>query len=151
VSAPNHVVTQFVAAARRHHSDAKLLIRAEKYATADHLAGFAAECSIKAILVRYMGATAAPGTRPYSLHQNQKIAHGHLPKLWNELALLAQGRSGVQLAALTAGRNPFATWSVNDRYLDGTAITSTHAREHLVAAATIMRAYQLATFSGSLP
>jgi hypothetical protein len=126
-------------------------MRAGKHVTADQLAGFAAECSIKAILVRYMGATATPGKKPQSVHQNKTTWHGHLPNLWNEFALLAHGRSGAQLVAFTAGPNPFAKWSINDRYLDGTAITDKQTEGHLLAAADIMRTYQLATVSGSLP
>jgi hypothetical protein len=38
------------AAARRHFDDAQLLHGAQRFANADHLAGVAAECGLKAIL-----------------------------------------------------------------------------------------------------
>lgn len=120
--------------------------------SADHLAGFAAECFLKAILLHFFDAKLSPKGIPVSAHPGRKpTKHGHLPELWGQVAMLAAGRTGAQFAAFVAGANPFATWDVSDRYGDGADITSSRAWQHVSAATTIGHLYQMAQIRGAIP
>jgi HEPN domain-containing protein len=57
--ATQHV--QFAEAARRHLADALLLHGENRFANADHLAGVAAECGLKAILLDHLGGVVVNG------------------------------------------------------------------------------------------
>ena len=119
--------------------------------SADHLAGFAAECCLKAILIRFLGAALDQWGKPYSTVGNQTVKHGHLPSLWANLSLVATGRAGAQFGTLISGPNPFAAWDVGDRYLDGSAISQARVQQHVTEAKKIMAIHQLAEIAGSLP
>lgn len=108
---------QFAHAARRHFEDASLLRHQHRLANADHLAGVAAECGLKAILVAYLGGTLKKG-KPKHPEQPDKI-FAHLPMLWSDLASTVQGRTASEFAMLLSGENPFASWDMAERYGDG--------------------------------
>ena len=62
----------------------------------------------------------------------------HINKLWQELAQSLSGHSATAFAALLAGPPPFATWEVEARYSDGSAITQQQAMAHLGAARQVL-------------
>lgn len=151
MSTPPSQRSHFAAAGRRHLVDGQHLHSRGRLATADHLAGLAAECVLKAILLQFLGATMGP-IRPKTRDPSgTSVDYGHLPKIWDEVALHANGRAGAQFVALLAVPNPYSDWDISDRYCDGNAITSTATQKHLQAAVDLGNAYQRAILSGALP
>lgn len=75
------------------------------------------------------------------------VEHGHLPSLWSEVALHANGRAGSQFVALLSTPNPYSDWNIADRYRDGASINAPAAAKHLGAAAALGNMYQQATLS----
>lgn len=98
----------YTEAAKRHATDAKLLDEASRFANANHLLGFAAECALKAVLrALYPTLFEAEGD-PIKKH---KV---HINTLWPQLATIISGRSEDYLALPET--NPFGLWSVHARY-----------------------------------
>lgn len=139
----------FKAAARRHHRDAQFLIDDRRWPNADHLAGVAAECGLKAILLDHRGARLDPRNRPV-WGQASKRLDLHIKQLWDEVRLVVAGRSAPVFAALVTGSVPFANWEIADRYSDGNTITKRRAREHLDTAKAIMEVLEQAIRDGVL-
>jgi hypothetical protein len=141
----------FSAAARRHHQDARFLLDDRRWPNADHLAGVAAECGLKAILLGYFGATLGNNSRPVWGQPAKTL--GHVNHLWSELPLIISGRSAPVFAALIAGPppQPFASWDIADRYSDGNTITEQYAREHLDMTKKIMGLLEQAVLNGVVP
>lgn len=140
----------FKSAARRHYRDAKYLLDDERWPNADHLAGVAAECGLKAILEGWFGATINPkGILVWG--QKQQELRYHVDKLWSELSLNISGRSGPVFASLIAGPAPFSGWDVADRYSDGNAITEQGARSHTDKAREIVEVLEQAEQTGIVP
>lgn len=104
-------------AAERHWKDAGYLLADARLANADHLFGFSAECSLKAMMCALgMGLRedGAPADRQYRVHIND---------LWDEFPSFANARSDAYYAnQLSSGPNPFANWDVNQRYNHGSGI-----------------------------
>ncbi|WP_189224282.1 hypothetical protein [Saccharothrix coeruleofusca] len=136
-------------AARRHHADARALSELGRHGNADHLAGVAAECGLKAIIVEHLGGVVTPTGKPKHTLAQDKL--GHLPDLWDQMPLVARGRNGAQFVELITDENPFSRWDVSERYSDGTHITATRAAEHLASAARIIAIHERATIDGALP
>lgn len=142
----------FELAALRHHADADLLISSDRHVNADHLAGLATECALKAILLGFCGA---------KLNANQMIEwtgggqvkelRMHVDKLWNHVSLNLHGRNAPAFAALLQGESPFSSWSVADRYGDGANVTTAVAARRLAAARQVVSMLQLAKLAGALP
>jgi hypothetical protein len=151
VTSPTASVFDFSAAARRHYDDAEHLLSNNRLPSADHLAGLAAECALKAILLRFLGASLGPSGKPISTINSKNVPHGHLPTLWANLPLVATGRSGAQFAALINRANPFGAWDVADRYRNGATITHSRVQGHISEAKKILVAYQTAEIAGALP
>lgn len=142
----------FATAAIRHFDDATALDGQQRWASADHLAGFAAECALKALIVDFLGAQARnPGDRPYMMQSAVRQDFGHLPSLWGQVAMVVQGRAaGSQFGAFMTGGNPFSRWKISDRYQDGRSITASRVRSHLQAARRVIGYYQQAAIGGTL-
>ncbi|MEU5611128.1 hypothetical protein AB0H03_20735 [Streptomyces sparsogenes] len=131
---------------------------------ADHLAGLAAECVIKAMLIDFFGSVQDhPHAIPYSPTLKSKLqaegeltrkqlekesSHGHLPHVWDQLALLASGRRGAKIQERVPRQNPFSEpsdrWDVAHRYRDGSLISKERVARHLAAALSLITAYELA-------
>jgi hypothetical protein len=140
----------YKAAASRHCKDAQHLVGWGRWANADHLAGIAAECALKAILLGYLGATLTPSNFP--VHPQASGSLSHVNRLWNQLPQMVSGRTvGPGFTSLIAGTNPFATWAVDDRYSDGNAITEGAARTHVHKAQAILGILEQAMLTGAVP
>lgn len=114
---------------------------------ADHLAGLAAECGLKAILEGWYGATLTGDF----LEWNGKTVRSHVKKLWGEVATALAGRTGATLATLLRGSVPFANWDVSDRYSDGTAVSNQSARDHVGVARQVIEILDQAILDGVVP
>jgi hypothetical protein len=142
----------FAAAAGRHYNDASLLQGNSMHANADHLAGFAAECGLKAILVGFLGGTLDAKGKPSALVSGKSVKYNnHLPDLWGQMKIFATGRTASRFAALIGQPNPFVRWNIADRYEDGKAITAARTSDHLTAARDILAILQRARIDGVLP
>jgi hypothetical protein len=126
----------------RHQEDAEHLFAQGRHENADHLAGFAAECFIKAFLCGPGGVPVNPKGKPESGSQ----AFGHLPNLWDDAALYFHGRAAAVIApflTLLSAANPFTAWDVSDRYEAG-AVCNARAAGHVSAATGLRGAAQAA-------
>jgi len=148
---PPAAPTHFAAAGRRHLDDGQELFRQGRHVTADHLAGLAAECGLKAILIDFLGATLSSRGIP-QIQQGTgtfPLRH-HLPELWGQVGAYATGRSGTQFIALLTATNPFASWDIADRYADGSGITQQSSKNHLTTAVSVTRIHEQARLNGSV-
>lgn len=136
----------FALAASRHLDDARHLHGEQRYPNADHLAGLAAECALKAIAVAHLGAMVNPKGPPTV--GSTKL--GHLAPLWGDVRTIAAGRSAAALLATLGTGNPFASWDVSQRYDDGAAISATCSSDHIRAASDVMHVLQRAQLDGVL-
>lgn len=139
----------FQAAAERHYRDAELLAAGNRWPNADHLAGFAAECALKEMLLRFLGAQATGG-RPYSMVNGAKQEHGHLPGLWTQVVALLAGRQSSPTTVLLLMNNPYQDWSVNDRYQDGSHVSAVAAGHRVGTAKQLLAHLAAAKVLGSL-
>ena len=101
--------TDWQDATHRHFEDGALLEAAGRYANADHLFGFSTECSLKAVMLGIGHPKAVAGDWPDG-HKT------HINVLWSGFQSFANGLFDAKYAAYLAPANPFATWSVNQRY-----------------------------------
>ncbi len=120
------IVPDFASASRRHLDDAKMLNDCDRLPNADHLAGLAAECSIKEILIRGFGVNMSADGKPEGFG-----LHGH--DLWTKVRRLHQGRSGPRFQSLLLS-SPFNDWGIEQRYDDGASIQQSTVIVHLTAA-----------------
>jgi hypothetical protein len=142
----------FKAAARRHYQDAQYLLADRRWPNADHLAGVAAECGLKAILLDYFGASLNQWDKPVHPQATAKGQRlGHVNELWGQLPLIVRGRSARPFTGLLTWQDPFNGWDVADRYSDGKAISETDAGDHVTTAGKILFMIQQAEIKGSAP
>ena len=148
--APAVSVPNFKIAARRHYVDAEYLLNDQRWPNADHLAGVAAECGLKAIMEGWLGATLNSSGVLVWGPSNAQLRY-HVDRLWNEIPQIIAGRSAPTFVTLISGPPPFATWDVSDRYSDGSAITEQCAREHVDKAKEIIEVLEQAMLNGVVP
>jgi hypothetical protein len=129
----------FLEAARRAYHDGTTLCRAERYGTADHLFGLAAECGLKAVLV---GLNAIPRQGP----PRRSRFRVHVDKLWDEYATHIAGRGDASL--LLSLSAPFAAWSVDHRYEADQTFDQKRTRGHHQGAEDVFRVLEAAIASG---
>ena len=99
----------FTDAHYRHWRDAELLYDNSRWANADQLYGFSAECGLKAVMV-VLGMK-IDDTGPV----NRKYWE-HAQKLWPIFKQFTADRNGSQYMALLPSDEPFSDWSHHDRY-----------------------------------
>ncbi|MFB8177752.1 hypothetical protein ACFC8N_17150 [Streptomyces sp. NPDC055966] len=158
----------FRAAGEHHYRTARLAADAQLSVSADHLAGLAAECAIKAILLAYLGSRLSTKDKPFSPalklpppqptpgekvkpQPPKEYEHGHLPDLWAQLAevvKISQGRVGPVFQQMLQ-QNPFQSWHVAGRYCSGTSISTSDIEQHLKAAYNLIAAFEYARQTGN--
>ncbi|WP_063740689.1 hypothetical protein [Streptomyces flavochromogenes] len=119
----------------------------------DHLAGLAAECVAKAMLIDFFGSVQErPTAKPYSpTIENMpgmdkfKAAHGHMPGAWEHLMMVLDGRRGAEIRKHIPRQNPFKTphdkWHEGHRYVDGDTLSPERVARHLAATLSLITAY----------
>ncbi len=103
---------QYDQAALRHFQDASLLENNQRLANADQLYGLAAECALKWVWSQ----TGTPFKKE------------HLNKLWGQASLLSKTPS--HLSTILSQPNPFADWSVEQRYMGDSVVTQSSLDRH---------------------
>jgi hypothetical protein len=141
-------VQDYHAAAERHCADAAFLANSSRWPNADHLAGFAAECALKEMLISFLGAQKTTG-KPFSIVGGARRDHGHLPALWGEAVALLAGRQTPATTLLLA-TSPFGTWSVHDRYEDGAGVAQGAAAARVQMARQLVAHLAAAKLQGGL-
>jgi hypothetical protein len=155
----------YAGAALRHHNDAVYLHDDGRLPNADHHFGFAVECALKSLMLRYTQVTVAPvrqggqpTNKPYIPQQAGRPKFiEHLPEAWSDTGdvisdatLLLRGRTGSALSSLLAASEPFATWSVHDRYSDGTSVNESDVVARRASSAQILSLHEQALIDGVL-
>jgi hypothetical protein len=121
----------FVAAARRHMADAKLLEENSRIPNAGHLYGYVAECGLKALLIGSGYPTDEEGS-PRNQKQKPKI-RTHIdqlviPETILHLSVFLEGRSGAKYFALLPSIADFSDWEVAHRYYSEAALPNSIGR-----------------------
>ncbi|GAB2791638.1 hypothetical protein GCM10027073_24880 [Streptomyces chlorus] len=148
----------FARAAKRHFDDAAYVHRDSRLPTADHLYGFAAECAVKSLLLRFTDVAMGPSNKPEVAHPEppdddpeRTLQFGHINQLVREIKLLARGRSGAPLhAALDGDLRVFRGWHVSTRYSDGTYAQAEVVERRRDAARRILTLHEHALLHGKL-
>lgn len=124
------MATNYGAAAIRHLRDAELLLAVGvendplRWANADHLAGFAAECALKVAL---------PAGPDGGVRDGRHRVH--IDELWERVPTQGLPRcySGL-VTLLRRPVRPFGDWRAEQRYEEGTAITQAALEGHVAEA-----------------
>ena len=134
----------FTDAHRRHWSDAQLLFRHARWANADQLYGFSAECGLKAVM-RALGMPVETTGMP------EKPEHRkHIQEIWPAFTTFAKGRSGARYLGMLSVGEPFSDWSHHNRYANRNQFPKPHVRPHRNAAWEVCRMVRQAAKDGQL-
>ena len=134
--------TDFRDAAERHIEDAELLLAEDRDANADHVFGLSAECSLKTIMLA-LGMAVTPDGTPTD--RGHKV---HMPELWAAFQSFSAGRLASRYLEPLDKGNPFADWSIDQRYWARSTI-SRHALElHKTAAGQCQQSLQRMLIDG---
>lgn len=146
-------------AAARHYRDAVYLQEGGRLPNADYHFGFAVECALKSLLLRFTAATMAPRKpgRPAKapwvadpVTGRMSHEYGHLPWFAADVALLTHGRAAARLSAALGSLSAFDSWSVDQRYRDGTAIAEADVSQRRSVTHEILALHEQALITGRL-
>ncbi|MFE0184658.1 hypothetical protein [Streptomyces olivaceus] len=148
----------FAKAAKRHFEDADFVHRDSRLPTADHLYGFAAECAVKSLLLRFTDVAMGASNKPEIQHPDppeddpdRTLQFGHINEMVREIKLLARGRSGAPLhTVLDSDLRVFRRWHVSTRYTDGTYAQAEVVQRRCDAARRILALHEQALLNGRL-
>jgi hypothetical protein len=141
-------VVDYEGSAVQHHGDGELLHGNAKFAGADQLAGFAAECAIKHLLVGVANITVDASGNVTGQYRK------HVDRLWGVATSLVAGVTHSTYFAPLLGGNAFSDWSIDDRYMAGSfaksgqSIGANDARKHLDAAEALIKQIEQAKLDG---
>ena len=128
----------FIDAHRRHWEDAEILFGRHRWANADQLYGFSAECGLKAVMKALGMPVDTTGTPKRWKHRK------HVQDLWPIFATFARGRNLARYLALLPTGRPFADWSHHNRYAHRSHFREKHVEPHREAARGIRTMIQRA-------
>jgi len=134
----------FAAAHHRHWTDGERLWAAGRYANADQLYGFSAECGLKAVM-RELGMPVDPSGVP-----EQQAHKKHVHELWSIFQSFVEGRGGARYLSHLPTGAPFADWSHHDRYANDLHFDEPRVRSHREAANAVRSVVDLASGDGLL-
>ncbi len=114
----------FEDSAKRHWSDAKLLIENNRLPNADQVFGLSAECALKYIMLKN-GLVLEDG-KP-----KEKKFRKHIDELWDHFRDFIENRNGVFFMSFTGiGSNPFHDWDIGQRYHNSQYIRLESVKNH---------------------
>lgn len=116
----------------RHWEDAELLYGNERWANADQLYGFSAECGLKAVMV-------VLGMQVDDAGPVEPKYRKHVQDLWPIFQQFAADRYGSKYIPLLPDGEPFSDWSHHDRYAHRENFDKTNVEPHREAAQEIRR------------
>ena len=134
----------FADAHRRHWEDAELLFTHDRWANADQLYGFSAECGLKAVMQALGMDIDAAGVPQLPEHRQ------HVHALWPAFRTFVAGRSGGWYLHQIPAGEPFRDWSHHDRYASRGHYSKPAVVPHQDAARAICLMIQRARLDGRL-
>ncbi len=114
----------FTDAAQRHWTDAEHLFSMQRWPNSDHLYGLTAECALKAVM-RALGMALDSDDKP-----SDRRHRVHINKLWTEFHTFASGKGASSYAAMLPTSNPFADWSIEQRYWHSAQVAHGSVQPH---------------------
>lgn len=143
----NHAhAEEFAGAARRHFDDAEYLRVDHRLPNADYHYGFAVECALKSLLLRYLGAGLDKKNKP----KYGSDSLGHMPAIWKDARTIAQGRSATKLVAAMAGEDHFDGYQVAHRYLSTPPVSAEELQNRRGVAYRILALHEQSLIIGGL-
>lgn len=118
----------FMDAHLRHWLDAELLFERRRWANADQLYGYSAECGLKAVM-RELGMEVDARGVPASPEHKRHVQH-----LWPVFTSFVTKRRGLRHLRGLPTIEPFADWSHDDRYADREHFDRKRTERHRKAA-----------------
>lgn len=143
------MMINFYQAAKRHFSDAELLMENKRHPNAGHLYGFAAECGIKSLLV-WNGLPTDPKTGDIVGKQEKKKFRVHVHKLANNINTLhayLDGRGAAKYLVMISNIDKFLNWTEEHRYYIESALPQSFS-DWRKAAQEVMYMLDQATLDG---
>jgi hypothetical protein len=102
--------TDFLNAFARHLRDAGKLFACSRWANADQLYGYSAECGLKC-LMQVFGMPLEPGGSGKPKERADRV---HADKIWDRYQVYRAGYGSAKY--MLPRQNPFYNWSVDNRY-----------------------------------
>ena len=133
----------FADAHRRHWEDAELLLAHARWANADQLYGYSAECGLKMVMAWL---DMPVDSRSVPTEDEHRV---HVQKLWPEFRAFARAREGARYIDLLPPNTPFADWSHHDRYAHRRHVGDEDAKRHREAANEVRSLVDLALEDGA--
>ena len=135
--------TDFADAHHRHWEDAELLHEHGRWANADQLYDYSAECGLKLVMESLGMKVDDMGVPAEGRHRV------HVQELWPEfIAFAGARREGARYLGLMPPDARFADWSHHDRYAHRKHFGRTDAGRHREATDEVRRVVELATEDG---
>jgi len=134
----------FLDAHRRHWTDAEQLLQQQRWANADHLYGFSAECGLKRLMLLF--------DMPYDNECDKPVRRGdqkHADAIWTRFETYRNGHEKGPGYALPA-ENPFEDWRASDRYAHQSGFDEACVLKHQAGAALIAELIRKAQHEGHL-
>ncbi|ATG89750.1 hypothetical protein [Methylomonas koyamae] len=134
----------FLDAHQRHWDDAERLYAAKRWANADHLYGFSAECGLKALSEKL---------KENKLERKEFFHIMESKKPSNAWDIFETYRSGHRLGSkfVMPPSNPFTNWDVSQRYANQINFDQALVEPHRAGAETILKFIAIADKEGLLP
>lgn len=129
-------LADFSDAHARHWRDAELLLQEERWANADQLYGFSAECGLKAVMVAN-GMPVDNQTGSPEPHYRK-----HIQELWGTFRSFVHGRPTASQLHHLPQSNPFEKWSHHYRYSASHHFDAATVSPHRTAARQVHQFYQ---------
>jgi len=122
--------TDFLDAQQRHWDDAERLLKAQRWANADHLYGIAAECGLKQLM------------RAFGMHcdhlkgPSKRKDRVHVNDVWGRYDSYRSGH--VQgTGYVLPSSNPFTHWDISDRYAHQSNFDQARVQGHQAGAQAV--------------
>ncbi|MDR2028390.1 MAG: hypothetical protein LBP93_02495, partial [Treponema sp.] len=104
-----------------HWEDANYLFSDSRWPNADQLYGYAAECGLKCLMLRFGMAFESEGYPP----REDRV---HSNRLWPRYEAYRAGAGAA--GYLLPRQNPFDNWHSSQRYADGSTFSQAHVEAH---------------------
>jgi hypothetical protein len=137
----DYMNADFLDAHRRHMTDGETLFQASRLANADQLFGFAVECGLKRLMVRFGMSVDAKG----SPTDNKDWVHAD--KVWKRYEAYHSASDGGTAYVLPSP-NPYHDWQASQRYANSGDVSLPRVESHRAAAGSVAALVKKAQLEG---
>lgn len=130
---------------QRHWKDAELLFGDDRWANADQLYGFSAECGLKVVMKEVCDMPVNESGIPTTSEHKQ-----HVQYLWQTFLTFAQGQGAANYVNMLPQNLPFRDWSHHDRYAHSRHFSQQQVELHREAAGNVKGMVEQARQDGRL-